>query len=132
MRVIREVPMVAHHEALVKLLQNGQDCPVHGAVPLKAKRPYITVGDATFKPNGTKDCLIWRISTVIDVWAAREQRKKLNEIMNDVSTLLTGYWNKLHIEGFRVMDCDIDFLETFEEAEGGHHGIVTLVTDLQK
>ena len=132
MRVIREVPLVALHAALVKLLTVGQRCPVYGEVPPKAARPYITVGDATFKPVGTKEMLIWRVTTNVEVWAAREQRRNLNEVMNDIATIITGYWNKLAVEGFCVIDCDIDFLETFEESGGGYHGIVTVVTDLQK
>ena len=132
MRVIREVPMVALHTALVKLLTVGQRCSVYGEVPPKAARPYITVGDATFKPTGTKDCLIWRVTTNVEVWASREQRRNLNEVMNDIATILTEYWSKLAVDGFHVMDCDIDFLETFEESGGGYHGIVTVVTDLQK
>ena len=132
MRVIREVPMIALHTALVKLLKTGQSCPVYGEVPSKAERPYIPVGDATFKPIGTKESLIWRVTTNVEVWAAREQRRSLNEVMNDISTLVTEYWNRLMVEGFRVIDCDIDFLETFEENSGGYHGIVTVVTDLQK
>ena len=132
MRVIREVPMIALHTALVQLLKAGQPRPVYGEVPPKAARPYITVGDATFKPIGTKESLIWRVTTNVEVWAAREQRRGLNEVMNDISTLVTAYWNKLAVDGFHVMDCDIDFLETFEENGGGYHGIVTVVTDLQK
>lgn len=132
MRIIRSVPVYALRKALFALLKAGQDRPIYGALPKSTPSPFITIGAATFKPIGTKSGVLWRATTQIHIWADYGHLAALNETMNDIAVILTAYGNRLNVDKFAVIDCDIDFLETYEEESAGYHGVITVVIDLEK
>lgn len=128
-RLIRRVPIMALQKGLYKLLCAGQTTPVYDDVPKKAKPPFITIGAITVKPNGSKESSIFDCSVQLHIWSEYRGRSEVNSIMNDVSTVLSGYTMEIE-DNFAIIDQDIDFFEAFEEENYGYHGVVTLVVKI--
>ncbi len=132
MILVKDIPQVFLRTALFKLIKDGQNCPVYGDVPEGAVLPYITIGSMTFKPIGNKTSVIWQATANIEIWAGGSQKREMNDIMNHICLLLSYYGNDLDIEGYHVIDSELDMVEAFPEAVTGYHGSVTVVFKLQK
>ena len=133
MILIREVPIIILQQALYSLLKNGQNRPVYGGdAPEGADLPYITFGNNTAKPLLNKSVIMWACSMNIEVWGAPNQRKEVNEILNDISSLLSAYGESLNVTGYEVTDLVIDMVETYPEDITGYHGTITALFTLTK
>lgn len=133
MILIREVPIVKLQKALYSLLKNGQNRHVYGGdAPEGAALPYITFGNNTAKPLLNKNIVMWSCSMNIEVWGATFQREEVNDILNDISSLLSAYGEGLNIEGYEVTDLVIDMVETYPEEITGYHGTITTLFTLTK
>lgn len=132
MILIKDVPLVPLQQAVFKVLKDGQKVAVYGDVTEDAKLPYITIGSVTAKPLGAKDKVLWSCAINVDVWADRNQRKEVNEIINDISVLLSYYGPSLAVEGFKTMSASIDLVEAFPEQTTGYHGTLSASFELQK
>ena len=132
MNVMKRIPLVVFQTALYTLLKSyGQTVPVYDDVPNNAKLPFITLGAFTSKQVGSKTTNCWDISQQIHLWSDYHGKKEVNEMANDVSSLITAYKLNLAAAGFDVTSHDVDFFEAFEEEEGGYHGVVTFVARIQ-
>lgn len=130
MSLMKRIPLVAFQTALYTLLKSyGQTVPVYDDVPANAKLPFITLGGFTSKQVGSKTTNCWDISQQIHLWSDYNGKKEVNEMADNVSSLVTAY--KLTLSGFDVLSQDVDFFEAFEEEEGGYHGIVTFIARIQ-
>lgn len=132
MILIRDVPLVALQQAVFHLLKEGQDVPVYGEVRDGARLPYITIGSVTLKPQAVKTMVMWTASLNVDVWAARTQKKKVNDILNDVSALISYNSDTLAVPGYTCISTSIDLVEAFPEETTGYHGTLTATFELQK
>jgi hypothetical protein len=132
MILIKDIPQVPLRTALFKLLKDCQTHDVHGDVPERAALPYITLGAMSFKPLGNKTTVIWQATASIEVWADGNQKREMNDILNDICVLLSYYGTELEIEGYKVIDVNLDLIEAYPETTAGYHGTVTVVFNLQK
>lgn len=132
MILVKDVPLVALQQAVFNLLKEGQSVSVYGEVIEGAKLPYITIGSVTLKPQAVKTSVMWSASLNIDVWAARTQKKKTNDILNDISALLSYNSGGLSISGYDCFSTDIALVEAFPEETTGYHGTLTAVFELSK
>lgn len=130
MSLMKRIPLVAFQTALYTLLKSyRQTVPVYDDVPANAKLPFITLGGFTSKQVGSKTTNCWDISQQIHLWSDYNGKKEVNEMADNVSSLVTAY--KITLSGFDVTSQDVDFFEAFEEEEGGYHGIVTFIARIQ-
>ena len=132
MILVKDIPQVPLRTAIFKLIKEGQGCAVYGDVPEDGTFPYITVGAMNFKPVGNKTSVIWQATASIEVWADGNQKQEMNGILNDICVLLSYYGNSLEIEGYVVVDSELELVETYPESTTGYHGTVTVVFKLQK
>ncbi len=132
MILIKDIPQVSLRTAIFKLIKEGQGCSVYGDVPEEAAFPYITLGAMAFKPVGNKTMVIWQATASIEVWADRNQKREMNDILNDICVLLSYYGTGLEIEGYHIIDMDLDLIEAYPETTAGYHGTVTVIFKLQK
>lgn len=132
MNLYKRIPLVAFQTALYTLLKSyGQTVPVYDDVPANAKLPFITLGGFTSKQVGSKTTNCWDISQQIHLWSDYHGKKEVNQMADDVSSLITAYKLNLATAGFDVTSQDVDFFEAFEEEEGGYSGVVTFVARIQ-
>lgn len=132
MILVKEVPLVALQEAVFQLLKKGQSTPVYGEVRAGAALPYITIGSVTLKPQAVKTLVMWTATINIDVWAARTQKKVVNDVLNDISALLSYYSDTLEVGNYQCISGSVDLVEAFPEETTGYHGTLTAVFELQK
>ena len=129
---IKDIPQVALRTALFALLKDGQSCDVYGDVPERAALPYITLGAMTFRPVGNKTAVIWQATAGIEVWADGNQKREMNDILNDICVLFSYYGADLEIEGYHIIGTELESVETWPESVTGYHGTVTVIFTLQK
>lgn len=125
MILIKDVPLVPLQQAVFKVIKEGQTTPVYGDVTEDAKLPYITIGSVTMKPEAVKNMVLWTATINIDVWADTNGKRKVNDVLNDVSALLSYYGSTLAVDGYKTISASIDVIEAFPEATTGYHGTLT-------
>ena len=106
MILIKDVPLVPLQQAVFKILKAGQTTAIYGDVPTKASLPYM----ATIN---------------VDVWADTNGKRKVNDVLNDISALLSYYGPTLPVEGYKTISASIDVVEAFPEQTTGYHGTLT-------
>ncbi|WP_196602161.1 tail completion protein gp17 [Pectinatus frisingensis] len=132
MIIIKDIPLVPLQKAVFALIKTGQDKPIYGSVSKKTPLPYMTIGAINFKNTGVKNAVIWNASMQIDIWAGNNDKEVVNSILNDISVLITAKGRELEVEDYAIIDCDVDFVETFPEEFYGYHGVLTSIFKLQK
>lgn len=133
MSLTNRIPMVAFQTALYKELSEGQDtAPVYDMVPVNAKMPFITLGTMTCKPNGAKTADISDVTQTIDIWSTYRGKKEVNEIANDLITVLSRAAFDLSASHYKVIGQPyVDMFEAFPEEEGGYHGVLIVAAKIQ-
>lgn len=127
MRIIKTIPTVSLQKAVFKLLSKGQDKKVYGQVPEGAAFPYITINSITAKPLDTKNSTQWNCSITVNVWGTDEGKKDVYETVSDITYLISKYGvEKVAVDGFAVLDAQIDMIETFPEQTTGYHGLIQI------
>lgn len=127
MRIIKTIPTVSLQKAVFKLLSKGQDKKVYGQVPEGAAFPYITINSITAKPLDTKNSTQWNCSITVNVWGTDEGKKDVYETVSDITYLISKYGvEKVTVDGFAVLDAQIDMIETFPEQTTGYHGLIQI------
>ena len=132
MILVKDIPQVLLRTAIFKLLKDGQEHNVYGDVPEGGAFPYITLGAMNFRPVGNKTSVIWQATTAIEVWADGNQKRELNDILNDICILLSYYGSDMEVEGYHIIDTELELVETYPETTVGYHGTVTVNFTLQK
>lgn len=127
----RRIPLVALITGLATALTTYQTTPVYDKVPSGAALPCISLGAFTCKPNNSKDSDIWDTTVIIHIWSSYNGKAEVNEIMNDVSTVLSAAVIDLSASNFNVTQQDIEFGEAFEEEQFGYHGALTFLAKIQ-
>lgn len=125
MILIKDVPLVPLQQAVFKVIKDGQTTPVYGDVSEDAKLPYITIGSVTMKPEAAKSMVLWNATINVDVWADTNGKRKVNDVLNDISALLSYYGPTLAVDGYKTISANIDVIEAFPEVTTGYHGTLT-------
>lgn len=152
MRVIKHLPILSLQEAVYGLLEQGQTAQVYRSIPAEAKQsPYITIGLCTVKPEDTKEDALWNCTLAIDIWSTgagagniieadsadtasgsaagtqiAEQAKKIYEAVDDISYLMTKYGDRITVDGYKVLDVEVEQSETFPTSDLGYHATVSV------
>lgn len=125
------IPMNALQKALFLLLTQYQTTPVYDDVPPDAALPYISFGNLTCKPNGTKDVDKSDVTQQLDIWSEYAGKKEVNGIAEGVIAVLANHPLDLSADQFVVTGGSIDFFEAFPEEDGGFHGVLTIAVKIQ-
>ena len=127
---MRRIPLISLQQALYTALKTYQTTPVFDDVPKNAKLPYITLGAFTCRTDGTKVNDISNTSVQVHIWSEYQGKKQVNEIADDIVTVLGVV--KLELSnGFKALDQQVTMFESFEEEQGGYHGVITLDVKIQ-
>lgn len=125
------IPLIALQTALFEALTKYQDKPVYDDVVDNAETGYITLGAMTVKPNGAKVVDISDCSVQIHLWSNYYGKQEINEMANDVISIIAAVPLDLVNDGFTCLSQDIDFFEAYPEDQAGYHGVITLITRIQ-
>lgn len=128
---MKRIPLIALQKGIYSALTQYQTTPVYDDVPEDAPLPYITLGAFTCKDNGSKAVDVTDVSLQIHVWSEYNGKAEVNEIANDVITVLSTVKIDLSADNFNMIGQDIDFFEAFPEEEYGYHGVITLTAKIQ-
>jgi hypothetical protein len=128
----RRIPMDALQAGVYGILtEHDLDIPVYDSLPADASPPYIVIGAFTWRRDGNKTVDKGRATSQIHIWSAYAGKAEINQIMNDVTALLTSWRLDLSDADFVVLDQDVEMCEAFETEENGQHGVVTFVAEIQ-
>jgi len=132
--MIRRIPLIPLQAAIYNVLKPPiyiDGVPVYDNVPKKATLPYITLGAFTCRTNGAKRVDIADVSIQVQIWSTYSGKKQVNEIANDVMTILTSVPLDLSADNFKVMEQGCDMFESFPEETYGYHGVITFTVKIQ-
>lgn len=128
---MKRIPLNVLSAALYRRLSEHQDVPVYDDVPADAAAPYITFGLFTCKEAGTKTNDICDVTVNIDVWSEYAGKKEVNQIANDIITLIQSADLDLSADQFAFLGSEVDFFEAFPEDTAGYHGVITIIFKIQ-
>lgn len=128
---MKRIPLNVVTAALYQRLTEHQTIPVYDDVLPDADAPYISFGLFTCKDDGTKTDDICNVTANIDVWSNYAGKKEVNEISNDIITLIKAALLDLSADGFKHLDSEVDFFESFSEDDSGYHGVITFIFKIQ-
>ena len=128
---MKRIPLISLQKGVYQVLTTHQTTPVFDDVPdSEVKPPYITLGAFTCRSNGAKIEDISDVSLQIHVWSEYQGKKEVNEIANDVITVL-GLVEIPMEDDFKTIKQEISMFESFAEDENGYHGVITLDCKVQ-
>ena len=127
----RRIPLNAFQKGVYVLLTAEQDISVYDDVQKDAPLPYISLGEFTAKPGGSKDVDWADVSLQVHIWSDTPGKKEVNTIMNDIVNIVTSNPIDLSEDGFKMRIADVDMCEAFPEETAGYHGVVTITAKIQ-
>ena len=99
-------------------------------VPQDQDYPYVNIGEDTSIEWDTDTSLGQQSTLTIHVWSREYGRREVKEIMALIYGVL--HRSELEVDNGSVVTCEVEFVETFMEADGvTRHGVlrVRLVMD---
>lgn len=124
---MKKIPLNALSKAVYKRLTESQTIPVYDDVQEAATLPYISYGTFTCKDNGAKLVDMTDVGFSLDVWSNYQGRKEVNEITNDIITVMKAAPFGNIGDGFEVVSCEVDYFEAYSEDDYGYHATVMFV-----
>jgi hypothetical protein len=131
MIVKRRIPINSLQAAVADLLMDCQSTPLYDDVPEGADLPYITLGNITCKQSGSKISDAWDVSIKICIFSDYDGKWQVNEIINDITTVLSSKRLDLSTDNFNIISQDVDLVEVDPEQLFGYTGSVTLICKIQ-
>ena len=125
------VPLNSLRKEIFHLLE-FQTNAIYGRVPASASLPYILIGQCTLKPDGSKTSFNWLVSLTVHCYADLNKQGSVNEMIDDVCTLIQTQYGQMTIDGYSVTSCRVDLIEDFEDDNHCDHGVVTFLLNLAK
>ena len=127
----RRMPFQALQKATCELLKAYQSAPVYEYVTLHTKPPYLTFGDIHVADTGTKDAAIYTVEMEIYAYSRAHTRREVNEMIDDVATLLSSVGADLNTDGYTVVAQDIADATTSPSEVEGYTGRLLAVFQIQ-
>ncbi|WP_337521079.1 tail completion protein gp17 [Mitsuokella jalaludinii] len=127
----RRMPFQALQKATCELLKAYQSAPVYEYVTLNIKPPYLTFGDIHVADTGTKDAAIYTVEMEIYAYSRAHTRREVNEMIDDVATLLSSVGADLNTDGYTVVAQDIADATTSPSEVEGYTGRLLAVFQIQ-
>jgi hypothetical protein len=102
--MIRHIPFQATHKGVYDILSLKQTTKTYDTVPNQGEFPCISFGPFTSKPGGAKNVDISDISLQLHIWSMDTSKKEIEEICNEVASVLTSWPLEIASLGFSVLD----------------------------
>lgn len=121
----RRMPFQALQKAVCETLKTCQSNPVYEYVTLNTKPPYITIGGISTTIDGAKDASIYDVQMEIYAYSCAHTRREINEMIDDVATILSSVLMNLNDDKFCVIAQDIGDAITSPSKMEGYSGKIT-------
>lgn len=130
---MRRFPNHAITKALVALISNNSDISITDHVDEDISLPYVVVGDINTNETDTKDERVSTSIVQIDIYSEYMGRQELDSIAEHIADILYNDNTAIDMsdDGFQVVDGRIQSFETYEEAQYGYVGTITLEMTIQ-
>lgn len=126
------IPGESFQTAVGKLLSAYQTVPVYDSVPKGAKLPYIVLDELIARPGGSKDHAVYDVSLNIVVYSTYHGKKEVNNIINDIATIVSGAWIDMSADKFQIMNQWVEACDMFPGGPEGYRGIVTFKAEIEE
>lgn len=143
--MIRTVPLTTVQAAVYKTLNdNLTGYPImDDSTPFESgKLPgeeFVIIGSITAVPQGTKaNTALWETTATLDVYSSYKGKKRVNEIVDEIVTVLTGVAENgsFPLEGYSLIMLNIESVEAraedWNDDEVWQHGIVRVAITVEQ
>lgn len=127
----RRMPFQTLQKAVCELLKTYQSAPVYEYVTLNTKPPYLTFGDIRIADAGAKDTAVYTVEMELYAYSRAHTRREVNEMIDDVATILSSVGVDLDADGFTVVAQDIADANTSPSEVEGYTGRLLAVFQIQ-
>lgn len=127
----RRMPFQALQKATCDLLKKCQTAPVYEYVTLNTKPPYITFGDIHAVDAGAKDASVYAVEMEIHAYSRAHTRREINEMVDDVATILSSAAVDTSADNFTVIAQDISDASTSPSEAEGYTGRIIAIFQIQ-
>ncbi len=130
---MRRFPNHAITKALVALISAHSDISITDHVDEDVSLPYVVVGDINTNETDSKDEKVSTSIVQIDIYSEYMGRQELDTIAEDIADILYDDNTVIDMteDGFQVINGRIQSYETYEEAQYGYVGTITLEITIQ-
>ena len=130
---MRRFPNHAITKALVALIRDNSDISITDHVDEDIALPYVVVGDINTNETDTKDETVSTSIVQIDIYSEYMGRSELDSIAESIADILYDKDTVIDMsdDGFQVINGRIQSFETYEEAQYGYVGTITLEMTIQ-
>ena len=130
---MRRFPNHAITKALVALIKDFSEISVTDHVDEDISLPYVVVGDINTNETDAKNEKISTSIVQIDIYSEYMGRSELDSIAESLADILYDEDTVIDMsdDGFHVINGRIQSFETYEEAQYGYVGTITLEMTIQ-
>ena len=130
---MRRFPNHAITKALIALIRDHTDITITDHVDEDVSLPYVVVGDINTNETDAKDEKVSTSIVQIDIYSEYMGRQELDGIAESIADILYNDNTVIDMtaDGFQVVDGRIQSFETYEEAQYGYIGTITLEMTIQ-
>ena len=130
---MRRFPNHAITKALVALISANSDISITDHVDEDISLPYVVVGDINTNETDSKDEKVSTSIVQIDINSEYMGRQELDTIAESIADILYDDDTVIDmtVDGFQVINGRIQSYETYEEAQYGYVGTITLEMTIQ-
>ena len=132
--MIKHTPFQAAYKAVYDILSTKQTTLVYASIPTNAEYPCITLENQySFDDNGAKDTDITDITLYIDLWSDDTSQKEIQELVDDVRTVLTSWELEFSPAIYRAIDQNAPsgIIEPERDAPWTYHAVLTFKAKIQ-
>ena len=127
----RRIPAQALQKSLCALLDACQTTAVYEYIKPDTRPPYITFGEISASLAGGKTDSIYDAIVDIEIYSTVHTRREVNEIMNDVATVLSSARLDMSADGYAAADQDIVDMRTYPSEAEGYNGVIRINIQIQ-
>lgn len=127
----RRMPFQALQKAVCGLLKECQTAPVYEYITVNTKPPYITFGDVDMLNDSAKGMTLYSVGMNIHAYSRAHTRREVNEMLDDVATILSSALVDLSAESFQVLDQDVGESHTSPSEIEGYGGMIRINFKIQ-
>ena len=130
---MRRFPNHAITKALVALISDNSNISITDHVDESVSLPYVVVGDINTNETDAKDEKVSTSIVQIDIYSEYMGRYELDSIAESIADILYDENTVIDMtcDGFQIIDGRVQSYETYEEAQYGYVGTITLEVTIQ-
>lgn len=127
----RRLPFQPLQKATCDLLKECQTAPVYEYVTTNTKPPYITFGEIDILNESAKGMTLYTAGMDIHAYSRAHTRREVNEMLDDIATILSSALVDLSADKYQVIDQDVGESHTSPSETEGYGGIIRINFTIQ-